>query len=96
MPPPMAPLQVLLVTYDLKSPGWNYEPFYSALRDQGKWLHYITATWLIATPNTPEGVYNAIGPHLTTKDFVLILPVGRPAFGFLPQEAWDWINSNVP
>ena len=88
--------QVLIVTYDLKTPGWNYTPFYEALKAQGQWWHYLTSTWLIATGKTPNDVYNALGPHISKADSVLILPVKKPAFGWLPKEAWDWINSNVP
>jgi hypothetical protein len=96
MPPPGDTFRVLLITYDLKTAGWNYDPFFSALKNQGNWLHYITSTWLIYTTSTPEGVYAAISPHLSDKDFVLILPVNKPAFGLLPQDAWDWIQQYVP
>ncbi len=88
--------QVLLVSYDLKTPGWNYTAFYETLKAQGSWWHYLTSTWLIITPKSPAEVHNALGPHLAKTDSILILPVKKPAFGWLPKEAWDWINANVP
>jgi len=87
---------VLLVTYDLKAAGWNYSVFYEKLKSQGAWWHYITSSWLIITSKGPDEVYSALAPHLAKADRILILPVRRPAFGWLPREAWDWINTNLP
>jgi len=93
-----APLekQVLLVTYDLKTQGKIYTPFYEALKQQGQWWHYIASTWLIATTKTPQEVYAAVAPHLTVSDFILVVPIKRPYYGFLPKDAWDWMESNLP
>jgi hypothetical protein len=88
--------QVLLVTYDLKTSGWNYTEFYNALKAQGAWWHYLSNSWLIATSSTPDQVYHALASHLPTQDLILVLPVKKPAFGWLPKDAWDWINANVP
>ena len=88
--------QVLIVSSDLKTPGWNYAAFYETLKAQGAWWHYLTTTLLIATPKASIDVYNALAPHIAKTDYILIFPVKRPAFGWLPKEAWDWINTNVP
>jgi hypothetical protein len=88
--------RVLLVTYDLKTPGRNYTPFYEALKQQGAWWHYIASTWLVVTSKTPEEAYQALGPHLSIQDSILIVPITRPYWGFLPQAAWDWLEQNLP
>jgi hypothetical protein len=87
--------QVLLVTYDLKTAGRNYTPFYDSLKAQGSWWHYLSHSWLIITPNNSETVYKALAPHLSKADLILVIPVRRPAFGWLPKDAWDWINDNI-
>jgi len=88
--------QVLLVTYDLRTPGRDYKTFYEVLKQQGAWWHYITSSWLIATSKSVQDVYNALGQHLSQQDFILVVPVHKPALGYLPKDAWDWINTNVP
>jgi hypothetical protein len=88
-------MSVLLITYDLKTKGKVYTPFYDALRAQGQWWHYLTTTWLIQTEKSPDQVYVALAPHLSTLDWILVVPVSKPAFGYLPKEAWDWINANL-
>lgn len=88
-------MSVVLVTYDLKTPGKVYTPFYEALKSQGNWWHYLTSTWLIETNYTPEQVYSNLAPHLSIKDSILIVPVRKPSFGYLPKDAWDWINTKL-
>src|SRR5438046_2876630 len=89
------PSRVLLVTYDLKTPGKVYTQFYEALKEQGAWWRYLAATWLIATSKTPHEVYSALAPHLSTSHSILIIAVTRPYFGYLPKDAWYWIESHV-
>jgi hypothetical protein len=89
------PKQVLLVTYDLKAATHNYSPFYEALKQQGEWWHYLSSTWLIATTKTPQELYNAVVKNIVTTDYLLIVPVKRPYWGYLPQDAWDWINVHL-
>jgi len=40
-------------------------------------------------------VYNALAPYISSIDRILVMPVTKPAFGWLPQAAWDWINANI-
>jgi hypothetical protein len=89
------PKQVLLVSYDLKAVPWNYTPFYEALKQQGAWWHYISSTWIIVTQKSSDQVYAALAPHLSRQDFILVVPVKKPAHGWLPKAAWDWINENL-
>jgi hypothetical protein len=91
----LAKPQILLVTYDLRTPMHNYNPFYEALQQQGDWWHYLTFTWLIFTNKTAQTLYNSIIPHVTTKDSVFIVPVTKPYWGYLPKDAWDWINARI-
>jgi hypothetical protein len=76
----------------LKTPGKDYAPLYAALKNQGAWWHYLSSTWLVSTTKNAQQVYNELGQHLTTKDFILIVPIGGVYWGYLPKEAWDWIK----
>jgi len=88
--------RVLLVTYDLKTPLMSYTPFYEVLKRQDGWWHYLGSTWLIATSKTPEQLHAELGLYLSMQDLILIVPITRPYYGFLPQDAWDWIEANLP
>jgi hypothetical protein len=46
-------------------------------------------------PNlTAEQIWDRLSPHVHPKDNVLIHAVGRDHQGWLPQDAWNWINSH--
>jgi hypothetical protein len=83
------------VNYDLKAPGRDYTGLYDAIKKSPTWWHYLESTWLISTNETAEGVWNQISTHIDKNDSVLIIEVRRDHQGWLPKEAWDWINQNV-
>jgi hypothetical protein len=85
---------ILIVTYDLKTVR-DYTPFYAAIQQQGQWCHYLASTWLIDTNKTPQQVSDAIQPLLAPTDFLLVVEMGKAYQGWLPQEAWAWINSRM-
>jgi len=83
---------ILIVTYDLKTRR-DYGPLYAALQRQGSWWHYLTSTWLISTSNNPQQVFEAIHPFMDPQDFVFVAELGNQYQGWLPKEAWEWINA---
>jgi hypothetical protein len=82
---------ILFVTYDLKG-GRDYNPFYEALKLQGPWWHYLASTWLISTGKTPQEVVNGIHLYMDPQDSLLVAEMGTHYQGYLPKQAWDWIN----
>jgi hypothetical protein len=87
---------ILLVTYDLKTSGHNYTPFYEALKTQGtSWWHYLSSTWLIDTNKTPKQLYDAVVPHITTNDNLLIIEVTGQYWGYLPKDSWEWVQRRL-
>jgi len=82
---------ILIVTYDLNGP-LNYAPFYQTLMGLGPWWHHITSTWLVSTYRTPEQVFEAIRPYILDTDRILIAELGPRYTGWLPKEAWQWIE----
>ena len=84
-----------LITYNTKTPNWNYTGFFNALQSIGPWWHYLDTTWIVKSSLTSQQVYSMLGPHLSRSDFILvveIIPGNR--YGWLPQEAWNWIDNN--
>lgn len=47
----------------------------------------------LATSLNAQGVWDRLAPHVDQNDFVLVIGVTREYHGWLPQEAWDWIDS---
>lgn len=86
---------IYAINYDLKRPGQNYEALYSAIKSCGAAWHYLGSTWLVDTSLTAQGVWNKLEPHVDKNDFFLVIGVTREYQGWLPQEAWEWINSRT-
>lgn len=86
---------IYAINYDLKRPGQNYEALYEAIKASGSWWHYLGSTWLVDTQLDAAGIWNRIEPHVDKNDFFLIIGVTREYTGWLPKEAWEWINSRV-
>lgn len=86
---------ILLITYDLKGNAAAHEAFFSSLKQQGPWWHYLSNTWLISTSLTPRQLFEALQPHMgeTAGNRILITPLGS-YWGRLPKEAWDWIKQH--
>jgi hypothetical protein len=84
---------ICAINYDLKKPGQNYEELYKAIKSCGVWWHHLGSTWLVDTSLTADGVWKRLSPHVDTNDFFLVIGVTQDYSGWLPQSAWDWLNS---
>ena len=83
---------ILIITYDLH-PAHDYTQFYEALKTQGtSWWHYLSSTWLISTTKRPDEVLDALRSYLGPNDRLLIAEMGNGYNGWLPKDAWDWIQ----
>jgi hypothetical protein len=83
---------IYAINYDLKQPGRDYSGLYGAIKSCGFWWHYLGSTWLVDTNLKADGIWNRIRSHIDQNDYVLIIGVTRDHQGWLPKDAWDWIN----
>lgn len=83
-----------LVTYDLKKPGQDYKDLHEAMKARGTWWHYLESTWLLKTSLSASQIFERLRPYLDANDLILIVRVlPNDKSGWLPQDAWNWINS---
>lgn len=88
-------IKVLLITYWLKNESKDYAGLFAVLLS-GKWWHYIESTWLIKTEESVDSWSDKIRAVVDPKDFFLVVDItGKPYNGWLPKEAWDWINEGA-
>ena len=87
-------MKVYLITYDLKKPGRDYSGLYNAIKFF-TWWHYLESSWMVATNKSPSEIWDSIRPHIDKNDFVLIIEVKNNKSGWLPIEAWDWIDTKI-
>lgn len=87
---------VYLITYDLNKPGQDYEGLYEAIKCLGPWWHYLDSTWLVDTSlNSAQAVWQELSSQIDEGDYLLIIKVTRDYYGWLANDAWDWIDKHV-
>lgn len=88
-------MSVYIVTYDLNSPGQNYEPLHSAIKSCGNWWHYLDSTWLVSTTLSATEVTQRLLPKIDKNDNLLVIGATDEYAGWLPKKAWQWIHENL-
>jgi hypothetical protein len=83
---------IYAINYDLKKPGQNYDPLYTAIKSLGTWWHYLGSTWLVDTNLNANGIWQKLALHVDKNDSVLIIGVTKDHAGWLPPKAWEWIK----
>lgn len=90
---------LVAISYDLKAPGRDYTPLYTAIKGVGSaWWHYLQSTWIVDVPNGTalSEVNERLRCHLDQNDRLLVSKLTSPYYdGWLPRDAWDWIKARV-
>src|SRR5690242_19808780 len=91
-------MNLLLVTFSLRNQLKDYDSFFVTLRgNASQWCHYIEQTFLVRTPYDVQEFCNRLYPHMEKTDSLLVVKMdGAQRQGWLPQEAWDWMNQVQP
>lgn len=83
------------INYDLNKPGQDYSKLHEAIKGLGVWWHYLDSNWLVDSDLNANQIWNRLSQHVDKNDFVLVIGVTRDYSGWLPKEAWDWLNSRT-
>ena len=83
-------MAILLVAYELKDPGRNYQPVTDYLK-QFAYCREMDSVWLIDTASTPEQVWDGLKRLVAINDrvFVTRLANGWASWNY---PCHDWMN----
>jgi len=84
---------VYLITYDLIKDGQHYEGLHLAIKNLGSWWHYLDSTWIVQTNYNSEQIERILTAKIDLNDRLLIVRLLKDYTGYLPREAWDWLNN---
>jgi hypothetical protein len=84
-----------LITYDLRNKSLkNYENLYLTIRGLGPWWHYLDSTWIVKSNSNAQQIWAILAPHLLTNDHIFVTKIdSSDKWGWLPQDAWTWLNT---
>lgn len=87
---------IYIVSYML-NPERDETQVVEALTKSPGWSHHLDDTWLIATRETANEIFERVfRPIITPNDRVLIFKIDRSTkmsseySGWLPKDAWEW------
>ncbi len=86
--------RLYIISYDLKFPGRDYTPLYTAIKSNREWQHPLESCWIVYTSETADDIYNSLKPTLDNNDLLFIselTPNNRQ--GWMPKTCWEWLNS---
>ena len=84
---------ILLITYNLKSPGKDYSQFYELIKSASSWFHYIDSTFIIQTNKSAKEWGDDLHEKMEYGDRILVVDITKKdRWGWLPKEAWEWLK----
>lgn len=86
--------KVYNVSYDLNKAGKDYKGLHDELK-KFEHNHLLDSTWLLCTTGTPFQIWERLKAHIDNDDHILIAQITSNTAGWLPKNAWEWINSRT-
>ena len=90
-------MAVHLISYDLMTPGKNYDVLIGAIRALGPWARPLKSQWLVVSQATQTVLRDHLKQYIDANDRLLIVTVDRQAWAAmnLPAEVAQWLHANV-
>ena len=85
-----------IITYDLSSPGRNYEALYDRIKSYDRWAHITESSWAIVTQKSAAEIRDHLGEVLDSNDKLLVGKLGTSAWRGLRDEISQWLKDNPP
>lgn len=84
-----------LISYDLNSPGQNYEKVCNAITQAstGVWCRPLESVYVIQSNMTAETIYNRISRYLDRNDRLLIMALEGDSFWHLEKSVSDYLQN---
>ena len=85
-----------IVSYDLSSPGQNYEKVLEAIKGTPAWARLGGSAYIVLSDNTAAEVRDSISEALDRNDKLFVGSINAPAawIGFT-DEVSDWLKNNL-
>ena len=77
----------MIIEYDLRSPGRNYDELYKAIKSYGVWAHITESTWFIKASESCEQVRDKLLAHMDGNDRIFVAALTGVA-------AWSNVRCN--
>jgi len=85
-----------IISYDLNSPGQDYNSLFEVIKSFGNWWHCLDSTWAIETPSSAEQILDRLSQELDANDALLVVKsAGIGAWAGFNTECSTWLTDNL-
>ena len=85
-----------IVSYDLSSPGRNYEEVHKAIKIYSGWAKLGGSSYIVLTTDSAAAVRDNIASALDLNDSLFVGSINAPAaWTGLSDEVSDWLKNNL-
>lgn len=92
-------MNVYLISYDLHSPGQDYEKVHEAIKsiNPKSWAKVLESLWLVPSNLSIVQIRDRIANSMDRNDRLFVTEISyKPvAAANLPDKVWKWIEQNV-
>lgn len=87
-------MNTVLIAYDLRAPGRNYQPVYDYLQAHSQWCHLQESVWLVRTSLNASQIRDALRQLVDDNDHLATFVVtGDDWAASSDQERLNWMYS---
>ncbi|BBX31721.1 SinR family protein [Mycolicibacterium mageritense] len=90
-------MNTILVSYDLNTPGKDYDGLIKKLNSYGIYWHHLDSFWPIKTNDTHKEVRDLPRPYLGKNDELLVMNVtgDAAAWAEFTDRGGKWLKDNL-
>jgi hypothetical protein len=84
----------LFVSYDLITPGQNYETVIAEIKQQGSWAKVHYSLFYLTTQKSAEQVANAVGAKMDRNDKLIVIDAKDASWIHLDEKVGAFLKQN--
>lgn len=88
-------MAVYLITYDLNSPGQDYESLFEEIKSIGPWAKYMRSVWFVESSLGSTAIRDRLVKVIDDGDTLFVCRVTEDSAWYLDTKFNDWINPRV-
>lgn len=84
-----------IISYDLKTPGKDYNSLYDAIKQYGEWRHPLESTWLVFTDSNANAISTNLRANgrMDDSDLLFVCQLNiNDTQGWIDKSVWNWID----
>lgn len=88
-------MKCYIITYDLRSPGRNYDGLYEGIKSYGTWGKLTQSTWAIVTTETAVQVRDYLSKYIDSNDRIFVVKSGKEAAWKNVRAGSEWLKKHL-